>query len=154
MRHLLLATIMAIALAATANADDDPDISGYPAPELNPQTTGCVTIHDKSTLSDLPYVSRICVGETATAQDIACPSVADLYHTDKRPEDALEDVRRRERKFGCKDVDGLRLRVIEVYQETGHACGVDDNRNKWCLTVEGFEGVTTVTMPDGKTFKK
>jgi hypothetical protein len=74
--------------------------------------------------------------------------------TDKRPEDALEDVRRRERKFGCKDVDGLRLRVIEVYQETGHACGVDDNRNKWCLTVEGFEGVTTVTMPDGKTFKK
>ena len=34
----------------------------------------------------------------------------------------------RQRKFGCKDIDGLKLRIIEIYQESdkdGHACGVD-----------------------------
>jgi hypothetical protein len=158
MRDLLLAAVAAIALMATANAEDDPDVLRYPAPELHPQTTGCVTIHGKSTISEWPYVSRICVGDTARAQDIACPSVADLYHTDKRLGDTLEDMRRRERKFGCKDIDGLKLRVVEVYQGSddtyGHACGVDYNHNKWCLTVEGFEGVTTITMPNGQTLKK
>jgi hypothetical protein len=154
MRHLLLTAITAIGLTTVANADDDPDISRYPAPKLRPQTTGCATIHDKSTINDWPYVSHICVGDTARAQDIGCPSVADLYHTDKRLEDTLEDMKRRQRKFGCKDIDGLKLHVIEVYQGTGHACGIDNSRNRWCLTVEGFQGVTTVTMPDGKTFKK
>jgi hypothetical protein len=94
------------------------------------------------------------VGDTARAQDFACPSVADLYHTDKRLEDTLEDMKRRQRKFGCKDIDGLKLRVIEIYEESGHACGVDYNRNKWCLTVEGFEGITTVTTPNGETIKR
>lgn len=64
------AAVAAIALTATANADDDPDVSRYPAPELHPQTTGCVTIHGKSTIGPSLYVSRICVGDTARAQDI------------------------------------------------------------------------------------
>ena len=156
-RGLLLAAVTAIALTATANAKDDPDILRYPAPELHPQRTGCVTVHGKSTLSEWPYVSRICVGDTARAQDIACPSVADLFHTDKRREDTLEDMRRRERKFGCKDIDRLKLFVMEIYQESdtdGYACGVDYNHNRWCLRVEGFEGVTTVTTPNGTTIKK
>jgi hypothetical protein len=151
---MALALIANVSGVATANADNDPDVLQYPAPKLHPQTTGCVTIHGKSTISDWPYISRICIGDTARAQDIACPSVADLYHTDKRFEDTMEDMERRERKFGCKDIDGLKLRVIEVYQDSGHACGVDYNHNKWCLTVEGFEGTTTVTMPNGTTFKK
>ena len=113
MRGFLLATAMTIALMGTASAGD-PDLLRHPAPELHPQTTGCVTIHGKATISQAPYVSRICVGDSARAQDIACPSVADLYHTDKRLEDTLEDMKRRERKFGCKDIDGLRLRLIEA----------------------------------------
>jgi len=52
------------------------------------------------------------------------------------------------------DIDGLELRVIEIYEESGHACGVDYNHNKWCLTVEGFEGSTTVTMPNGEIVRK
>src|SRR3974377_1136466 len=143
MRVLLLAAVTAIALTATANAKDDPDVLRYPAPELHRQTTGCVTIHGKSTIT---FVSRICVGDTARAEDTACPSVADLFHTDKRLEDTLEDMKRRQQKFGCKDIDGLKLFVIEIYQESdtdGYACGVDYNHNKWCLTVEGFEGTTT-----------
>ena len=157
MRGLLFAAFAAVALMATAaNAEDDPDILRYPAPKLHPQNTGCVTIHGKSTISDWPYISRICVGDTARAQDFACPSVADLFHTDKRFEDTLEDMERRQRKFGCKDIDGLKLRVIEIYQESdkGHACGVDYNHNKWCLTVEGFEGITTVTTPNGEIIKR
>jgi hypothetical protein len=154
MRGLSFAAVAAISLMASANAEDDPDILRYPAPKLHPQNTGCVTIHGKSTIGDSPYTSRICVGDIARAQDFACPSVADLYHTDKRFEDTLEDMQRRQRKFGCKDIDGLKLRVIELYQESGHACGVDYNHNKWCLTVEGFEGTTTVTTPNGETIKR
>jgi hypothetical protein len=70
-------------------------------------------------ISKAPYVSRICVGDTVRAQDIACPSVADIYRADKRLDDTLEDMKRREQKFGCKDIGGLKLRVIEVYQESG-----------------------------------
>jgi hypothetical protein len=155
MRGLLFAAFAAVALMATAaNAEDDPDLLRHPAPKLHPENTGCVTSQGKSTLSDWPYKSRICVDDTAIAQDIACPSVADLYHTDKRVEDTLEDVKRREQKFGCKDIDGLRLRVIEIYRESGHACGVDSNHKKWCLTVEGFEGTTTTTAPDGEAIKR
>jgi hypothetical protein len=144
-------------LLRTANPDSDADVLRYPAPELHSQTKGCVTVQGKSTISEWPYVSRICVGDTAVALDIACHSVADLYHTDKDWEDTLEDVKSRERKFGCKDIDGVKLRIVEVYQESdadGHACGLDYNRNKWCLRVEAFEGTTTVTMPNGQTFKK
>jgi hypothetical protein len=135
MRTVLLGTLAAIAamVMTAASAEDDPDLLRYPAPELHPEKTGCETTTEGS---------RICVGDTAIAQDIACRSVADIYHTDKRREDKLEDVKRREQKFGCKDISGLRLRVIEIYQETGHACGVDYNHNKWCLTVEGLEDTT------------
>jgi hypothetical protein len=154
---LLLAAVTAIAPTASANAEDDPDILRYPAPKLHPQTTGCVTVHGKSTITDWPYSSRICIGDTARAQDIGCPSVAAIFHTGKGFEDTLEDMKRRERKFGCKDIDGLKLRVIEIYQESdtdGYACGVDYNHNKWCLIVEGFEGTTITTMPNGGILRR
>jgi hypothetical protein len=104
----------------------------------------------KQQFRELPFVARICVGDTAGAQDIVCPSVADLFHTDMRREDTVEDMERRQRKFGCQYVDGL-LRIVEVYQESdadGYACGVDPNHNKWCTRVEAFEGAMTVTTPD------
>jgi len=116
-----------------------------------------VTVHGKSTITDWPYSSRICIGDTARAQDIGCPSVAAIFHTGKGFEDTLEDMKRRERKFGCKDIDGLKLRVIEIYQESdtdGYACGVDYNHNKWCLIVEGFEGTTITTMPNGGILRR
>jgi hypothetical protein len=152
-----LSAVAAITLSATAYPDNDPDLLRYPAPELHPQTTGCVTVHGTGTISKWPYLSRICIGDGAKAQDIACPSVADLFHTDKRFEDTLEDMERRERKFGCKDIAGLTLRVIEVYpvsDDDGFACGLDYDHNKWCLRVEAFEGTTTFTMPNGETFKQ
>lgn len=153
-----LVAVAAIILSSTnAYPDNDPDVLRYPAPKLHPQTTGCVTVHGTGTISKWPYVSRICIGDRAKAQDIACPSVADIFHIDKRWEDTLEDKNRRERKFGCKDIVGLVLRVVEVYPESdddGFACGLDYNRNKWCMRVEAFEGATTVTMPNGETFKQ
>jgi hypothetical protein len=152
-----LGATAAITRSATAYHDNDPDLLRYPAPELHPQITGWVTVHGQGTISDWPYESRICIGDTAKAQDIACPSVADLFHTGKRFEDTVEDMKRRERKFGCKDIAGLKLRVVEVYQESdvdGYVCGIDYNHNKWCLPVEAFQGTTTVTMPNGETFKQ
>src|ERR1700678_480929 len=37
MRGLLFAAIAAIALMASANAEDDPDVLRYPAPKLHPE---------------------------------------------------------------------------------------------------------------------
>lgn len=62
---IALALSANVAAVGTANANDDPDVLQHPAPALHPQTTGCVTIHGKSTLSDWPYVSRICIGDIA-----------------------------------------------------------------------------------------
>jgi hypothetical protein len=160
MRGLAIGAAVAAAITlngANAYPVNDPDVLRYPAPKLHPQTTGCVTVHGKSTLSDWPYVSKICIGDAAEALDFACPSVADIFHTDKRWEDSVEDMDRRQRKFGCKDIAGLKVRIIEVYPESdedGFACGLDYNRNKWCTRVEYFEGKTTVTMPNGETFKR
>ena len=59
-----LGATAAITRSATAYPDNDPDLLRYPAPELHPQITGCVTVHGKGTISDWPYVSRICIGDT------------------------------------------------------------------------------------------
>jgi hypothetical protein len=155
MRRSIFAALAAIALMATsANAEDDPDLLKYPAPTLHPKQTGCLTMHSTTTITDLPTVSRICVGDTAIAQDYACPSVADQYHTDKHLDDTLEDMQRRQRKFGCKDITGLKLHIVEIYQDVGNVCGVDINHNKWCITVEGLEGTTATTLPNGKTVRQ
>jgi hypothetical protein len=75
MRSLLFAALAAIALMTTANAEDDPDALRYPAPKLHPQNTGCVTIHGKSTIGDSPYISRICVGDTASPDFSHCSGI-------------------------------------------------------------------------------
>jgi hypothetical protein len=139
MQRTFFLALVGAALMGSSKAEDDPDLLRYPAPKLTTQTSGCATINEKSTIGDKPLTFRICIGDKATAQDYGCPSVADIYHTDKRLEDTSEDMKRRQKKFGCQDIDGLKLRVVEIYPETGHACGIDFNRNKWCLTVEGLE---------------
>jgi hypothetical protein len=86
-KMLLSATGALSAIAVTTLKADagpnDPDLLRYPAPKLHPQTKGCVTVHGTGTLSKWPYVSRICIGDKAKAQDIACPSVADIFHIDE-----------------------------------------------------------------------
>jgi hypothetical protein len=158
----LLAAVVALSSisVATLNAEqipaNDPDVLKYPAPKLLPRKKGCVTVHGESTIGRWPNVSHICVGDSAKAKDRACPSVAALFHTDKNAEDSVEDMNRRERKFGCKDIEGSMLHVVEIYQlsdNDAYACGLDDNKDKWCLRIEFYEGTTTVTAPDGKTFK-
>lgn len=139
MYRVLLVGVTAIALMAAASAEDDPDLLRYPAPKLQPKNSGCATIHEKSTLGEQPLTFRICIGDKVTARDYGCPSVADIYHTDKRIDDTLEDMKRRQKKFGCEDLDGLKLRVTEIYEDVGLACGIDINHNKWCSTVEALE---------------
>lgn len=131
--------VAAIALIVPARAVDDPDLLRYPAPKLQPKNSGCSTIHEKSTLGNQPLTFRICIGDNVTARDYGCHSVADIYHTDKRIDDPVEDMKRRQKKFGCEDLDGLKLRVTKIYEDVGLACGIDFNRNKWCSTVEAFE---------------
>jgi hypothetical protein len=125
MKPALLAAVAAVALTVSANAADDPDLLRYPAPELHPQNAGCI--------------SYACVGDDVKALDIACHSVADLYHTDKRLDDTLEEMERRERKFGCMDINGKYLRLTEIYQDTDHVCGLDDSSVKWCLISEAVQ---------------